>query len=356
MTKENIDFLNRETYNFYLPENLVATKPEYERENSRLMTLNIKNGEIEHKHFFDIPSYFKEGDVLVLNDSKVIPARIIAQKSSKANVEILLLKKEDDKLWHCLVKGRKIKEQDSLFIKTNKYSIEAIIEKDMGTTKYIKFSKALDKETLNDIGQIPIPPYIIQNRKRRSEDEYNDRDSIYYQNVYAKNEGSVASPTSGLHFTNELLEKIKSMKIIVCFVTLHIGFGTFNPVKEENLKDHVMHRESFFIPKETADIIQNAKKENRRIISCGTTVARVLESEYENNSFKRLKGETDIFIYPPYVFKCVDALITNFHTPHSTLLAMVSAFAGYENIMNAYKKAVENEYRFFSYGDAMFIY
>ena len=357
-----IDYLNKETYNFYLPENLIATTPNYERDHCKLMILNKSTGEIEHKIFSDIINYLKKDDVLVLNDSKVIPARIYAKKNTGGNVEILLLNKfnDDESTWECLIKGKNIKEKDILYLDysnlENVGNIEAVLEKDNISTKLIKFSKPLTSEILDAIGKVPLPPYIIQSRKKKGEEEYNDKDKEFYQNVYAKNEGSIASPTSGLHFTKELLEKIKSMGITVCYVTLHVGFSTFNPLKEDDLRNHVMHEEKFIIPKESYDIIINAKKEGRRVVSCGTTVARVLESEYDNYDFKRMESSTNIFIYPPYKFKCVDALITNFHTPHSTLLAMVSAFAGYDNIMNAYKTAVENNYRFFSYGDAMFMY
>lgn len=354
-----IDYLNKETYNFYLPEKLIATSPNYERDKCKLMTMNIKTGKIEHKLFYDIIDYLKEDDILVLNDSKVIPARIYGKKKTGGNVEILLLQKIDfdESYWECLIKGKNIKEKDILYLDyDNSNNIKAVIEKDNIATKLIKFSKPLDANILNNIGNIPLPPYIIQNRKKRGEKEYNDNDKEFYQNIFAKNEGSIASPTSGLHFTNELLEKIKNIGIEICYITLHVGFSTFNPLKEDNLKNHIMHEEKFMIEKETADTIKEAKKTGRRIISCGTTVARVLESEFDNGDFKRLNGATDIFIYPPYKFKCVDALITNFHTPHSTLLAMVSAFARYDNIMNAYKNAIENNYRFFSYGDAMFMY
>ena len=351
-----IDYLNKETYNFYLPEELIATNPNYKRDNCKLMTMNIKTGEIEHKFFYDIINYLKKDDVLILNDSKVIPARIYAKKNTGGNAEILLLQKvdSDESYWECLIKGKNIKEKDILYL--NYDNIKAVIEKDNIATKLIKFSKPLKTDILDYIGNIPLPPYIIQNRKKRGEKEYNENDKEFYQNIFAKNEGSIASPTSGLHFTNELLSKIKNTGIKICYITLHVGFSTFNPLKENNLKNHIMHKEKFIIEKETADIIKEAKKNGHRIVACGTTVARVLESEYNNGDFKRLKGETDIFIYPPYKFKCVDALITNFHTPHSTLLAMVSAFAGYDNIMKAYKNAIENNYRFFSYGDAMFMY
>lgn len=356
------DYLNKETYNFYLPENLIATLPNYKRDNCKLMVLNKNNSNIYHEIFYDIINYFKEDDILVLNDSKVIPARIYAKKSTSGNVEILLLNKADNNgnVWECLIKGKNIKEKDILYLDysyiDNIGIIEAEIEKDNISTKIIKFSKSLTNFILDTIGKVPLPPYIIQSRKRNGEDEYNDKDKEFYQNVYAKNYGSIASPTSGLHFTSELLEKIKSIGVQICYITLHVGFSTFNPLKENDLRNHIMHEEKFIIPEKSADIIINAKKYGRRVISCGTTVARVLESEYNNFNFNRLDGSTSIFIYPPYKFKCADAIITNFHTPHSTLLAMVSAFAGYNNIMNAYKIAVENDYRFFSYGDAMFIY
>lgn len=357
-----IDYLNKETYNFYLPENLIATEPNYERDRCKLMLLNKKTGQLDHKIFSDIINYLNKDDILVLNDSKVIPARIYAKKNTGGGSEILLLNKinNDDSIWECLIKGKNIKENDILYIDYSHLekvgNIEALIETDNISTKIIKFSKPLTSDILNSIGNVPLPPYIIQSRKKKGEEEYNEKDKEFYQNVYAKNEGSIASPTSGLHFTSELLEKIKNIGITVCYVTLHVGFSTFNPLKEDDLRNHVMHEEKFIIPNESAEIILDAKKSGRRIVSCGTTVSRVLESEYENYNFKRLEGSTNIFIYPPYKFKCVDALITNFHTPHSTLLAMVSAFAGYDNIMNAYKEAIADNYRFFSYGDAMFMY
>ncbi len=326
------------------------------------MTLNKNTGYLEHKIFSDIIDYLNKDDILVLNDSKVIPARIYAKKSTGGSSEILLLNKvdNDESIWECIIKGKNIKEKDILYLDYSHLeeagSIEALIVHDNISVKTIKFSKALTKNVLDAIGKVPLPPYIIQSRKKKGEEEYNYKDKEFYQNVYAKNEGSIASPTSGLHFTKELLEKIKNNGISICYVTLHVGFSTFNPLKEDDLRNHIMHKEKFIIPKESYDIIINAKKDGRRVVACGTTAARVLESEYNNYDFKRLEGEADIFIYPPYKFKCADALITNFHTPHSTLLAMVSAFAGYDNIMNAYKSAIENNYRFFSYGDAMFIY
>ncbi len=346
-----IDYLNKETYNFNLPEELIATHPTDKRDHCKLMIMNRDDGQIEHKNFFDIVSYFKKGDVLVFNDSKVIPARVFFKKETGGIVEVLFLKRIDDYTWECLLKGRKLKVNDKLFLD----DIYATIIEDNITSKKLKFSKQLTNELLNIIGNIPLPPYIIQSRKKNNEDEIIEDDKIVYQNVFAKREGSIASPTSGLHFTNELIEKIKSIGVEVLYITLHVGFATFNPIKENDLRKHIMHFEEFYIDQSVVNIIINAKKDNRRIIACGTTVSRVLESEYDNFSFKRLSGETNIFIYPPYKFKCVDAMITNFHTPHSTLLAMVSAFSDYNHIMNAYNIAIENKYRFFSYGDAMFM-
>ena len=355
-----MNYKHRDTYNFNLPEHLIATEPNYKRSECKLMTLNKNSGMTEDKHFFDILNYIKENDLLILNDTKVINARLFFKKITGGETEILLLQKIDDNnsYWECLVNGRKIKENDTLYLNFENIKIEAKIIKSENAVRSVLFSKPLDNDMLKTIGNIPLPPYIIQSRKRKSENEYNKLDAEFYQNVYAKHEGSIASPTSGLHFTNELLESIREKGVKICYLTLHIGFSTFNPLKEDNLENHVMHNENFIIPKETAELIKEYKKNKKRIVSCGTTVARVLESEYNDNTntFNRLEGGTNIFIYPPYKFKCVDALITNFHTPKSTLLAMVSALAGYENIINSYKEALDKEYRFFSYGDAMFIY
>ncbi len=355
-----VDYKLKETYNFNLPNDLIATHLSQKRVDCKLMTLNIENNLIEHKHFFDIIDYFKSDDLLILNDTKVIPARLFLKKTSGASVEILLLEKlnDDDSYWSCLVKGRNIKEDSVLYFDDEKIKFSALIVKNNYTTKDIKFSIELDKNILNDIGSIPLPPYIIQSRKNNGESEYTKDDREFYQNVFAKNEGSVASPTSGLHFNNELLNTLKDKGVKIEYLTLHIGFGTFNPLKADNLEDHIMHKERFVIPKKTADLVLEYKSQNKRVIACGTTVSRVLESQYTgaSNSFSKLEGSTDIFIYPPYKFNCVDAMITNFHTPESTLLAMVSAFAGYENIMNAYNEAIKNKYHFFSYGDAMFLY
>lgn len=348
-----------ETYNFHLPKELIATSPKEKRDECLLMTLSGKSGEIEHKHFYDIIDYLHDGDTLVLNDTKVIPARIYAKKKNGANVEIFLLNPTaggTKSKWKCLVKGRNIKDGDRFFVEQGKEIIEALVEKTEENTKIVSFSKTLDEKTLLEIGKIPLPPYIISERKERGEKEYTKEDELYYQNVFAKNDGSVASPTAALHFTEELLQKIQSKGVYILYITLHVGFGTFAPLKTKLITEHIMHSEFFNIPENTAKMICEKKQSGKRIVACGTTVARVLESEYSENGFKRFSGETNILIYPPYSFKCVDAMITNFHTPHSTLLAMVSAFASYQNIMKAYSEAIEKGYRFFSYGDAMFIY
>lgn len=355
-----MDYLARDTYNFFLPEELIAIKPEDKRDHCRLMTLNKTNGETNHLRFDDIKRLISKDDLLVLNNSKVIPARIFAKKTSGGIVEILLLKKinNDDRVWETLIRGKNVKLNDTLVINFRNIKIECVVSESLPQTKIMKFSLPLDKSLLTKIGKIPLPPYIIQRRKKENVDEYFESDKENYQNVYAKIYGSVASPTSGLHFTNELLDEIKNIGVTVCSLTLHIGFSTFVPLKEERLDKHIMHSESFNIPEATAKIITEYKKDGRKIISCGTTAARVLESEYDKNknTFRRLRGETNIFLYPPYQYKCVDKLITNFHTPNSTLLAMVSAFAGYDNIIKAYSEAIDKRYRFFSYGDAMFIY
>ncbi len=351
-----IDYTLSETYNFPLPKNLIATTPTECRDKCRLMVLE-SGGDISHKQFYNVLDYFSEGDVLVLNDSKVLLARIFAHKTTGGKVEILLLKQTAPNTWQAILRGKNLKDGDVLHIDYNDTKIEATIKSTIENTRILEFSIDMNDSVLADIGLIPLPPYIISERLERGEDEYYESDKTYYQNVFAKNYGSAASPTASLHFTDELLEAIRTKGVSIVYITLHVGMGTFSPLKTERITEHTMHYEKFFISDETAAIIKQKKLEGKNIIASGTTVARVLESEYEpdSNSFKRHEGETNIFIYPPYKFKCVDRLITNFHTPHSTLLAMVSAFAGYEAIMNAYSVAIENGYRFFSYGDSMFL-
>lgn len=339
--------MKTDDFNYELPENLIAQVPLNNRTSSRLMVLDKKNGEIEHKHFYDIIDYLKEGDVLVINDTKVMPARLIGTKEeTKAKIEILMLKNIEKDEWECLVKpAKRVKEGTSInfggILKgtCTKVGNEGI--------RNINFTyNGIFYEVLDKLGEMPLPPYIHEKLK--------DKDR--YQTVYAKNIGSAAAPTAGLHFTEELLKKIKEKGIIITNVTLHVGLGTFRPVNVEDVKNHEMHSEFYQMTKETADILNLAKKENRRIISVGTTSTRTLETIiHEYGTFKECSGWTKIFIYPGFEFKAIDGLITNFHLPKSTLLMLVSAFSTKEIIMKAYKIAVLEKYRFFSFGDAMFI-
>lgn len=339
--------MKTDDFNYELPENLIAQVPLNNRTSSRLMVLDKKKGEIEHKHFYDIIDYLGEGDVLVINDTKVMPARLMGTKEeTNANIEILMLKNIENDEWECLVKpAKRVKEGTIInfggILKgtCTKVGNEGI--------RNINFTyNGIFYEVLDKLGEMPLPPYIHEKLK--------DKDR--YQTVYAKNIGSAAAPTAGLHFTEELLEKIKEKGIIITNVTLHVGLGTFRPVNVEDVKNHEMHSEFYQMTKETADILNLAKKENRRIISVGTTSTRTLETIiHEYGTFKECSGWTKIFIYPGFEFKAIDGLITNFHLPKSTLLMLVSAFSTKEIMMKAYKIAVLEEYRFFSFGDAMFI-
>lgn len=344
----------KSTYGFHLPENLVATHPSQKRDACRLLVINREEKRITHYAFSDIVSLFRKGDVLVVNNAKVIPARLYAVKKSGGKIEVLLIKKIDDDVWEVLTKGRNISEGMSLNFAEG---VEARVVSVYGKEKVLSFSKPITIEYMKRNGEIPLPPYIIRRRKEEGESLYTIEDESDYQSVYAENEGSVASPTASLHFTEDLLNRLREKGVIIESLTLHVGFGTFLPIEEEDITKHKMHEESFEIPFSCQKAILDAKKNGQRVVACGTTTTRVLESEYdkEKNSFKKAKGSTNIFIYPPYEFQCVNAMLTNFHTPHSTLLAMVSAFSGYELLMKAYAEAVEKEYRFFSYGDAMFI-
>ncbi|WP_250278730.1 tRNA preQ1(34) S-adenosylmethionine ribosyltransferase-isomerase QueA [[Clostridium] colinum] len=334
---------------FDLPERLIAQTPLKDRTSSKLMVVNKETGEIKHEHSFkDILNYLKEGDCLVLNDTKVIPARLFGKrKHTGANIEILLLERKSDNKWEALVNpGKKAKIGDTIVFGEGilEGTIEEIIE---GGNRIIRFKyDGIFEEVLDKLGQMPLPPYI----KQRLEDK--DR----YQTVYAKNEGSSAAPTAGLHFTNELLEEVKNKGIKIAKLTLHVGLGTFRPVKVDNILEHKMHSEYYSLDEENAKIINEAKKNGGRIITVGTTSTRTLESiADENGIVKADSGYTDIFIYPSYKFKIVDSLITNFHLPESSLIMLVSAFSTRDNIINAYNEAVLNEYRFFSFGDAMFL-
>ncbi len=331
-----------------LPEELIAQVPIQKRDESRLMVLDRNNKTIEHKIFKNILDYLKPGDCLVRNNTKVIPARIYGKKETGANVEFLLLNNIEGDIWEAIVRpGNKLHVGTKVTFGEGLLNAE-ILEVMEGGTRKVKFTyNGIFNEILDQIGLMPLPPYIHEELKEK------DR----YQTVYAKYQGSAAAPTAGLHFTEELLEKIKEKGVEIANVTLHVGIGTFRPVKVDKIEEHHMHSEHYYIKKEDAEKINNAKKNGGRIISVGTTSCRVLESIADENGFvKETEGDTSIFIYPGYKFKCIDALITNFHLPESTLLMLVSALAGKDYIMKAYKEAVEQKYRFFSFGDAMFIY
>ena len=340
--------MKTEDFNFDLPEELIAQTPLEKRDNSKLLILDKETGNIEHKHFNNIIDYLNEGDVLVLNDTKVMPARLYGIKEeTNAGIEILMLKEVKKDTWQCLTKpAKRVKVGTTVTFGDGRLKAKCIEELEEGIRIFELIYDGILYEILDSLGEMPLPPYIHE--------KLNDKDR--YQTVYAKNVGSAAAPTAGLHFTNELLDKIKNKGIQVVYITLHVGLGTFRPVNVDDVKNHKMHSEFYTMNQNTADILNKAKKENRRIISVGTTSTRTLETIMNlYGEFRECSGWTDIFIYPGYQFKGVDALITNFHLPKSTLIMLVSALAGKEKIMNAYKEAVEKEYRFFSFGDSMFI-
>ena len=339
--------MNIEQFDFELPEELFAQTPLEKRDTSKLLVLDKKTGEIEHKHFTDIIDYLESGDTLVLNDTKVIPARLYGVKEeTKALIEILLLKEVKKDTWECLVKPAKRIHVGEIVKFSDKLSAQCTEVKDEGIRVFKLIYKGILYEILDELGEMPLPPYIHEKLK--------DKDR--YQTVYAKNIGSAAAPTAGLHFTLDLLNKIKEKNVNVVYITLHVGLGTFRPVNVENINDHKMHSEFYMMSKETAEVLKQTRKNNKKIISVGTTSTRTLETIMNlYGEFKECSGWTDIFIYPGYKFKAIDNLITNFHLPKSTLVMLVSALAGRENIMNAYKEAIKREYRFFSFGDSMFI-
>ncbi|MEE3343820.1 MAG: tRNA preQ1(34) S-adenosylmethionine ribosyltransferase-isomerase QueA [Bacilli bacterium] len=340
--------MKTDDFDFYLPEELIAQHPTEKRDSSRLLVLDKNTGDIEHKKFSDIIDYLNEGDVLVLNDTKVMPARLFGIKSdTKAHVEILLLKKIENDTWECLVKpAKRVKVGTIIDFGEGLLKAKCVSVGEEGIRRFEFIYEGIFYEILDKLGTMPLPPYIKEKLK--------DKDR--YQTVYAKNIGSAAAPTAGLHFTYELLDKIKNKNIDICYVTLHVGLGTFRPVNVEDVTKHKMHSEFYSMDKDTADILNKAKKDKRRIVAVGTTTTRTLETIMTKYSeFRECNGFTDIFIYPGYKFKGIDALITNFHLPKSTLLMLVSALSSREIILKAYKEAVDKEYRFFSFGDAMFI-
>ena len=331
-----------------LPQELIAQDPLEDRSSSRLMVLDKITGEVEHRHFKDITEYLRPGDCLVINNTKVIPARLYGVKEgTEAKIEILLLKRKENDIWETLVKpGKKCKIGTKIVFGEGILTGEVVDIVEEGN-RLIQFHyEGIFEEILDRLGQMPLPPYITHQLQ----------DKNRYQTVYAKYDGSAAAPTAGLHFTKEMLEEIKAKGVNIGYVTLHVGLGTFRPVKVDDVTKHTMHTEHYIMPQETADLINETKKNGKRVISVGTTSCRTLESvATKNGCICADEDDTSIFIYPGYEFKCIDALVTNFHLPESTLIMLISAFAGYDHVMNAYKIAVDEKYRFFSFGDAMFI-
>ena len=334
-------------FDYELPEELIAQTPIKERDTSRLMILDKNTGDITHKHFHDLLEEFHSGDVLVLNDTKVIPARLIGTKEETgAVIELLLLKDLGNNVWECLSRPAKRLKVGTIITFSNKLKAEVVQKLDEGIVHVKLIYEGILMEILDELGEMPLPPYIhakLQDKNR-------------YQTVYAKNIGSAAAPTAGLHFTKELLEELKNKGVEILFITLHVGLGTFRPVEVENVLEHHMHSEFYQMSKEVAERLNLAKKEGRKIYAVGTTTVRTLETiMHKYHEFRECSGNTDIFIYPGFEFQAIDGLITNFHLPKSTLLMLVSALASREIILHAYKVAVEEKYRFFSFGDAMFI-
>lgn len=337
-----------EDFNYNLPEELIAQTPLEKRDASRLLVLDKKTGAIEHRHFKDIIDYLEKGDTLVLNDTKVLPARLIGQKEeTSAIIEILLLKNTSGDNWECLVKpARRVKIGTIVNFGNGKLKAECIAVGEEGIRHFKLLYSGILMEILEELGTMPLPPYIHEKLTDQSR----------YQTVYAKEVGSAAAPTAGLHFTKDLLKQIADKGINIAYITLHVGLGTFRPVSVDTIEEHEMHSEYFSMTKEVADLLNQTKKSGKRIIAVGTTSTRTLETIMTKyNTFKECSGWTNIFIYPGYKFKGIDCLSTNFHLPKSTLVMLVSALAGRENILNAYNEAVKEKYRFFSFGDAMFI-
>ena len=339
--------MKKSDFSFDLPEELIAQTPMEQRDASRLLCLDKQTGAVEHRHFYDLPDLLREGDCLVLNNSRVLPARLIGIRPTGGAVELVLLRDLGGNRWECLSRpGRKTKPGQRILF--GEGELQAVVEGTVsGGNRIVRFEyEGIFLEVLERLGRMPLPPYIREELK----------DPERYQTVYSKELGSAAAPTAGLHFTKELLETVRNKGVLTEFVTLHVGLGTFRPVKEEEIEDHEMHSEYCIIPPETAEAVNRTRKNGGRIIAVGTTSCRTLESfAKEDGTLEASSGWTNIFIYPGYRFKCIDALITNFHLPESTLIMLVSALAGRENILNAYRIAVSEKYRFFSFGDAMMI-
>ncbi len=341
------DRYSLEDFYFELPHTLIAQIPTEKRDSSRLMVLNRERGSYEHRAFSELADFLRGGDLLVFNDTKVIHARVRCRRSTGGNVELLLLRRIDDYRWEAICEKMGRLRQGEALVPIKNGSISIRIIKRSGDQLQIESNIVLSESVLHAIGDIALPPYIKRNASEADEQRY--------QTVFAKEPGAIAAPTAGLHFTDELMSKIKQRGALTAFVTLHVSWGTFQPVRETDIAGHVMHSERYILSKETAAEINRTREQGGRIIAVGTTSLRVIESTFMHGSNNPGSGETDLFIYPPMRVRSINALITNFHTPYSTLLMLVSAFAGYETIMAAYKEAVRLQYRFFSYGDAMLI-
>ena len=340
--------MKKSDFYFDLPEELIAQTPLERRDASRLLLVNKETGALTHEHFYNLPEHLREGDCLVLNDSRVLPARLIGTRATGGMVELVLLRDLGDGKWECLSRpGRKTKPGTELSFGDGELRA-TVLQVAEGGNRIVQFHyEGIFLEILERLGKMPLPPYI----------KVELEDAERYQTVYSRELGSAAAPTAGLHFTEELLQRIRDKGVQICYVTLHVGLGTFRPVKEDDIEDHEMHSEFCIVPEETARIVTQTKQDGGRVIAVGTTSCRTLESfANEDGTLSPASGWTDIFIYPGYRFKCIDALVTNFHLPESTLIMLVSALAGREHVLNAYRTAVQEQYRFFSFGDACFFY
>ena len=346
--------MNISEFDYELPEKLIAQMPADKRQNSKMLVLDKKNKTIEHKHFFDIVDYIEPNSILVLNNTKVLPARLYGTKDTGAKIEVFLLESKENKNWSCLIKPSKRVKPDTIITISNELKVRPIkrLEDDGEWLVELIYDGELF-DILHKVGNIPLPPYI---QRKLKADELKQFDMERYQTVYAKDEGSVAAPTAGLHFTEEILQKLKDKGVEIAYVTLNVGLGTFRPVKCENILEHKMHSETFEITQDAADKINQAKANGKKLVAVGTTTVRTLETAFQKyGCIQACHDNSELFIYPPYEFKVVDNLITNFHLPKSTLLMLVSALASKEFIFKAYNEAIKNEYRFFSYGDCMLI-
>ncbi len=341
-------------FDYTLPENLIAQTPSDKRENSKMLVLNRESHTLSHKHFYDIVDLIDDEHILILNNTKVIPARLYGYKDTGAKIEVFLLKEKENHEWEVLIKPSKRVKSGTIVKISEELSVEILYPlEDDGKWRVKMLYQGNILDILHKVGNIPLPPYI---ERKMTNEELKKLDFERYQTVYAKDEGSVAAPTAGLHFTQDILKKLEQKGVKIGYVTLNVGIGTFRPVKCENVLDHKMDSESFEISKETAELINNAKAENKKLIAVGTTTVRTLETAFKQfGCIKECKSASELFIYPPYEFQVVDKLITNFHLPKSTLLMLVSALAGKDFIFEAYKEAIKNNYRFYSYGDCMFI-